>query len=91
MGLISVIFSSEGAVADVIRGWVSPASTVIAVVIIGVLVHDVGWDNGFVGVVCVLAGRVVWIDGFNCCGDKQGWESIICITAVVGDWWLLRC
>jgi len=86
MGLISVIFSSEGAVADVMRGWVSPASTVIAVVIIGVLVRDdIDWYNNFFGVVCVLAGRAVWIDGFNYCGDEQSWESVVCVTAVVGD------
>ncbi len=66
MGLISVIFSSEGAVADEIRGWVSPASMVIAVVVVWVLERgDEGWCNDFVGVICVLAGRVVWIDGFN--------------------------
>jgi len=55
-----MIFSSEGAVAEVIRGWVVPASMVITVIIFGVLVHDdIGWDNGCVGVVCVLVGRVI--------------------------------
>ncbi len=86
MGLISVVFSSEGAVADEIRCWVSPAPAVIAVVVVGVLVRgDEGWCNDFVGVVCLLARRVVWVDGFSCCCDAQGGESVVCVTVVVGD------